>query len=122
MDDGYRLWLSRSKRNNITPLWTAIAALIFTPLGYWFNGDGTRGVKYAIIIFFAGYVTLAMAAFIGTFVLTINVYIVSKRYEAQFQRENTDIYYTKKGIIIKFTLAAALALAGFLSIQFIKLI
>ncbi|MFV2040938.1 MAG: hypothetical protein ACC644_03005 [Candidatus Hydrothermarchaeales archaeon] len=120
MEDGYILWQKRAKRNKLTPLWTAAAALLFTPLGYWFNGDGARGVKYTIIIFFAGYVTLATAAFLGTIVLTINVYNVSKRYEARFQREHTGVDYTKKGGMIKLALAVALTVAGLLSIQFFR--
>ncbi len=97
----YSLWLNRSKRYEISPFWAAFSTFIFAPLGYWFNGDGFKGLKYGIIVFFAGYITLGIGTFIGSIILLIDVYRVSNRQEKRYGVEGGDGESSKKGWIIK---------------------
>jgi hypothetical protein len=118
----YNLWLRRGKRNRITPFWAALATVILAPLGYWFNGDGYRGLKYTAVIFFAGYVTLSVATFIGSAILAGDVYRVSKRHEKRFVNAQGDFKYSNLSWIIKLVMVSFLILFGVLIFLFFSLI
>jgi hypothetical protein len=118
----YDLWLRRGKQNRITPFWAALATIIFSPLGYWFNGDGYRGLKYTAVIFFTGYVTLSIATFIGSAILAWHVYRVSTRHEARFANEKGSIDYSNLGWIIKLVMVSFVILFGVFSFLFFSLI
>ncbi len=118
----YDLWLQRGKKNRITPFWAALATIILAPLGYWFNGDGYRGLKYTAVIFFAGYVTLSIATFIGSAILAWHVYRVSKRHEERFAKAKDSIEYSNLGLIIKLVIVTFLILFGVFSFLFFSLI
>jgi hypothetical protein len=106
----YDLWLRRGKINRITPGWAALATIILSPLGYWFNGDGYRGLKYTVVIFFAGYVTLSIATFVGSVILAWDVYRVSKRHEEKFVNARDSVEYSNLGWIIKLAIVSFLIL------------
>jgi hypothetical protein len=106
----YKLWLKRAKLYRITPGWAALATFILAPLGYWFNGDGYKGLRRTVVIFFVGYVTLGLGTFIGSFILPIEVYRVSKRHEKQFTKEKIKPKYYGHAWVLKLLLIATLLL------------
>jgi hypothetical protein len=118
----YELWLKRAKKNNLTPLWTALSTLIFAPLGYWFNGDGFKGLRYSIVIFFAGYVTLSIATIIGSLILMVDVYRVSAKNETVFTKEKTSFDYSQRGWLIKTLMIAFLIIFILFAILFSSII
>jgi hypothetical protein len=97
----YGLWQKRAKRYEITPIWAALATVILAPLGYWFNGDGIKGLKYTVIIFFAGYVTLGILTFVGAALLTYDVYNMALRHEKRFASEKASIDHSEYSWIFK---------------------
>lgn len=118
----YGLWLWRGKRNRITPIWAALVTIVLAPFGYWFCGDGYRGLKYTVVIFFAGYVTLGLATFIGSVILAADVYRVSMKHEQKIANSEESIEYSKYGSAIKLVFVAVLLISGVLTYLFFSLI
>ncbi len=106
----YELWLQRAKQNELTPFWIALSTLILAPLGYWLCGDGYKGLRYTVVIFFAGYVTLGVATIIGALILAVNVYLTSSRNEKRFSAEGKEIKRSGRGWIYKTILTGSLIL------------
>jgi len=101
MEDVYRLWRVRAKRYGFTPLWVALVTLIFAPLGYWFLGDGYRGIKYAIVLFFAGYLTLGIGSLFGSILLAVDVYRRAANYEKRYPMGSEQIEHSQYGRLYK---------------------
>ncbi|RMF90197.1 MAG: hypothetical protein D6733_04445 [Methanobacteriota archaeon] len=97
----YELWLVRAKRHGLGPLWIAMATAILAPAGYWLNGEGLKGLKYTVIIVFAGYATLGLGTFIGAALMTYDAYRKAAAYEQRFGSEKQELEYTDRGGLIK---------------------
>ena len=101
ISEPYLLWRARAKTHGFTPLWAGLVTLILAPLGYWLLGEGYRGIKYAIILFFAGYLTLGIGSIIGSVLLAADVYRRADENERVYVTDTEKVEYSKHGLLYK---------------------